>query len=125
MTRLFIWLTSAIFVGFGIWGLFDPVAMVAEFGIELQDPNGKTFIRASYGGFLIGAGILFGWCAAAPDRLRFGLVAVITLTLPILISRLIGLAIDGWQSAYHLTYIGIELVGVVVGSALLLKAARE
>lgn len=125
MTRYFLWATALVFVGFGGWGLFDPDAMVAKFGIVLNDPNGRTLIRASYGGFLIGAGILFGWCASALERFRFGLVAIIALTLPILISRLLGLAIDGGNSAYHVGYILIELTGVAVATLLLRVGAKS
>jgi hypothetical protein len=120
--RYFLWSTAAVFLGFGFWGLFDPVAMVAKFGIELNDPSGRTLVRASYGGFLIGAGFLFGWCATSHARFHFGLIAVIALTLPILISRLIGIAVDGGASVYHIAYAIIELLGVVIAT-LLLKVA--
>ena len=119
MTRFFLWATALVFAGFGLWGLMDPDAMVIKFGIILNDPNGRTFVRASYGGFLIGAGTLFGWCALANQRYRFGLVAVIALTLPILVSRLIGIAVDRGTSAYHLSYVSIELVGVAIAALLL------
>lgn len=125
MTRLFLWVTALVFFGFGLWGLFDPDAMVAKFGIVLSDPNGRILIRASYGGFLIGAGILFGWCASAFERFRFGLVAINALTVPILISRLLGLAIDGGNSAYHFAYILIELIGVAVATSLLWVRAKN
>lgn len=92
--------------------------MVSNFGVMLGGPDGQTMIRASYGGFLIGEGALFAWCAASPQRLRFGLIAVILLTLPILLSRLLGIALDGATSPYHWTYLAIETVGV--GMALIL-----
>jgi hypothetical protein len=125
MARYFLWMTAIVFVGFGFWGLLDPVSMVAKFGIDLSDPNGKTLIRASYGGFLIGAGVLFGWCAAAPSRLQFGLVAVIALTLPILASRLIGLVLDGGTSPYHYAYVLIELLGVSAAAIFLRSAFKS
>lgn len=98
--------------------------MVREFGISLNSADGITLIRASYGGFLIGEGALFAWCALSRDRERFGLVAVILLTLPILLSRLLGMAIDESSSPYHQAYIGIELIGVVV-ALLLLRQKKE
>jgi nitrate reductase gamma subunit len=114
LARAFLWSVAAVFIGFGLWGLLEPRAMVAEFGVSLGGPDGATMIRASYGGFLIGEGLLFAWCALAPARIRFGLVAVALLTAPILLSRLLGMAVDGSSSPYHLAYGGIELIGVSV-----------
>lgn len=118
MTKIFLWATAFVFIAFGLWGLISPAEMVKSFGISLGGPDGQTMIRASYGGFLIGEGALLAWCALSPERLRFGLVAVVLLTLPILLSRLIGMAVDGASSPYHRAYVGIELIGV--GMALLL-----
>jgi nitrate reductase gamma subunit len=112
MARGFLWAVAAVFIAFGLWGLLSPEAMVKEFGVSLGGADGTTMIRASYGGFLIGEGLLFAWCAFAQDRLRFGLVAVALLTTPILLSRLLGIAIDGASSTYHQAYVVIELIGV-------------
>ena len=71
MIRFFLWATAVVFIAFGLWGLFSPAAMVESFGITLDSADGKTMIRASYGGFLIGEGLLFAWCALSSDRLRF------------------------------------------------------
>lgn len=120
IARWFLFATAAVFVGFGIWGLVSPVAMVTEFGIELENPDAKTMIRASYGGFLIGEGALFGWCAMAAKRWRFGLTAIVLLTTPILLSRLFGMAFDGSASIYHRAYVVIELIGIL-GATLLLR----
>jgi low temperature requirement protein LtrA len=98
--------------------------MVANFGISLGGGDGATMIRASYGGFLIGEGLLFAWCAASPARARFGLVAVVLLTLPILLSRLLGMALDGAGSPYHRAYVAIELVGVCLALFMLHRNER-
>ncbi len=119
MTRLFLWVTAVVFLSFGLWGLISPVAMVKAFGISLGGADGQTMIRASYGGFLIGEGVLFAWCAQSPARMWFGLVAVIILTLPILLSRVIGMIVDGSTSPYHQAYLGIELLGISVAALLL------
>jgi Domain of unknown function (DUF4345) len=122
VTRAFLWATACVFFGFGLWGLVSPFAMVAIFGIDPGGPNGLTMIRASYGGFLIGEGLLFGWCAMAEARHRFGLLAVVLLTLPILVARIIGIAIDGATSPLHFSYVGIELLGIVLALILLRRA---
>jgi Domain of unknown function (DUF4345) len=121
MTRIFLSLTALVFMAFGLWGLIDPESMVSAFGVALGGADGQTMIRASYGGFLIGEGALFAWCAMAEERRRFGLVAVVILALPILLSRVLGMALDGAGSPYHRAYVAIELVGVGVALLLLRK----
>ena len=125
MERAFLWATAAVFVAFGLWGLLSPAAMVESFGVSLDTPDGKTMIRASYGGFLIGEGLLFAWCALLPERVRFGLTAVALMTTPILLSRLLGMALDGATSRYHLAYVAIELIGVALALMFLRKAPTE
>jgi hypothetical protein len=122
MAREFLWATAVVFIAFGLWGLLSPAAMVRNFGITLTSPDAATMIRASYGGFLIGEGLLFAWCALVPERIRFGLMAVVLTTTPILLSRLLGMAIDGAMSPYHKVYVAIELVGVAVALVFLSKA---
>ena len=124
MARLFLWATATVFIAFGLWGLSSPNAMVTSFGISLGGADGRTMIRASYGGFLIGEGLLFAWCAMSHERVQFGLISVILLTLPILLSRLFGMAVDGSSSPYHRAYVGIELVGVVLALLLLRKVPK-
>lgn len=81
-------------------------------------------IRASYGGFLIGEGALFVWCAVSAERERFGLFAVVLLTLPILLSRLLGIMLDGASSPYHKVYVVIEMIGVCVALFLLRRGKQ-
>jgi nitrate reductase gamma subunit len=122
MERFFLWAAATVFVGFGVWGLLSPSAMTANFGLKLESADAKTMIRASYGGFLIGEGLLFAWCAMVPQRTRTGLVAVAILTAPILISRIAGMMLDGATSPYHKAYVAIELLGVGLALLFLRKA---
>lgn len=124
MGRWFLVLTAIVFVGFGLWGLLSPLAMVENFGVTLGGAEGMTMIRASYGGFLIGEGALFGWCALSKDRLFFGLVSVAILTTPIFLSRITGLVVDGATSPYHKAYLAIELAGIILALLFLRKVVR-
>lgn len=117
--RIFLWLTAGVFAGFGLWGLLSPEAMVAKFGITIASADGKTLIRAIYGGFLIGEAALFGFCAASISRVRFGLQAVMLVTTPIFCARLIGMTIDGAFGGLHVSYLAIELAGIVIAALLL------
>ena len=111
--RTFLWATAVFFGVFGVWGLISPAEMVSRFGIALPTGDGLTFVRASYGGFLIGEASVVGFCALAASRTRLGLQLVILLTVPILASRLIGMALDGSRSATHLSYVGFEVIGFI------------
>ena len=124
MARWFLFATSIVFVGFGLWGLISPAATVSNFGIALDGPDATTMVRASYGGFLIGEGMLFAWCAVSLERIRIGLFAVVLLTAPILLSRLIGMVVDGSTSNYHRTYVGIELLGIGLATWFLMRGVK-
>ena len=123
--RVFLFATAAVFVGFGVWGLFSPAQMVSSFGMDPGGADGRTMIRASYGGFLIGEGLLFAWCAMSAQRVRLGLAAVAILTAPILLSRLFGMAVDGATSIYHVIYALIELIGVALAVLLIRLDAKR
>lgn len=112
--RVFLALTAAVFALFGMWGLIDPEAMVKSFGINLTTGEARTLIRASYGGFLIGSAALFAVAAARRDWQKFGTMAVILLTLPIFLARVVGVAVDGGNIGLHLFYLLIEAGGIML-----------
>jgi hypothetical protein len=122
-SRVFLASTAAVFLGFGVWGATMPGQMLARFGITLADPAGRTSIRAMYGGFLIGAALIFAYCAMAQERVFLGLRAVLILSLSIFITRLLGMLVDRSMSPYHLTYAALELVGITVSASLLFRRA--
>jgi hypothetical protein len=123
-SRVFLVSTAAVFLGFGVWGATMPDQMLARFGVTLNDPAGKTAVRAMYGGFLIGAALLFGFCAASPGRVSAGLQAVLILSLGIFTTRLLGMLIDRSATPYHLSYAALELLGISVSALLLLRRAN-
>ena len=118
--QLFLWATALVFLAFGLWGLLAPGQMMARFGVALTDRAGKTAIRATYGGFLFGGGVLMAYCAMASGRLRFGLRVVLVLSGATLLARVMGMLVDRSASAYHLTYASREIAGVLISGARLL-----
>jgi Domain of unknown function (DUF4345) len=114
LNRYFLFATALVFALFGAWGLINPDAMVQGFGIDLTTGEGRTLIRASYGGFLLGAAIVFALCSSRSEWLQSGNLAIITLTAPIFLARAIGVAIDGGHIDQHLMYLVIEAVGVAL-----------
>jgi hypothetical protein len=122
--RVFLAATAIVFLAFGLWGAADPAGMLTRFNVEVASGDGRTAIRAMYGGFLLGAGALFLFCAADTRRVTFGLQAVLLITGPILAARLFGMSRDG-ATAYHISYATLEVVGILASAAFLRRGARN
>lgn len=111
--RLFVAATGLVFLAFGLWGLLAPADMLSRFGVATLSAEGKTAIRAMYGGFLVGSGLLWIFCAADGRRTGFGLQAMLFVTGSILAARIVGLVLDHSSGPHHLSYAALELVGVL------------
>jgi Domain of unknown function (DUF4345) len=111
--------TALVFWGFGAWALLTPAPAAAVLGLGFANQDGPTAIRAIYGGYEIGAGVLFAYSAANAQRVLFGLVAILAIIGPILAARLLGLWIDGVHSAAHPQRVAMEIVGLGITAVLL------
>ena len=56
--RIYLGVVGLIFIGSGIFTFFDPHAMGEALGIAPVDISGETEIRATYGGLVVGCGLL-------------------------------------------------------------------
>ena len=56
--RIFFGVFGVIFLASGIFAFFDPYALGDALGIAPVDSSGETEIRATYGGLVVGAGLL-------------------------------------------------------------------
>jgi hypothetical protein len=112
-------LIALVFVAFGFWGLFAPANMVANVGLAFTNGGGAVAIRGMYGGFLIGAGLLFGVSAFEQAMARFGLIALAVIVGSILASRVFGMVAGHIFPAIQLSYALIETVSFVAMTALL------
>jgi hypothetical protein len=121
--RLFLYATAAVFVGFGLWGLVAPAQVLSTFDVAQALGEARTAIRTIYGGSLTGIGLLFAFCAADAGRVRVGLQAVLLISGAILGARLVGFAVDGSASAYHLAYAALELIGIMASAGFLITGA--
>lgn len=114
LTEVNLALTALVFLGFGLWGLLAPHTMIGNLGLSFADASGATSIRAMYGGFLIGAGLLFGFAAVIPTAHSVGLGAIAIIVGAILASRVVGLIVDGALSRTQLTYAAIEVASLAL-----------
>ena len=85
--RIDLGLTAIVFVAFGFWGLLAPANMISNVGLAFTNGGGAVAIRGMYGGFLLGAGLLFGISALKPDMAHFGLIA-----LAVIVGSILGVA---------------------------------
>ena len=58
LTRVFLVVIGVIFLVSGIFTFFDPHAMGEALGIAPLNASGETEIRATYGGLVVGSGLL-------------------------------------------------------------------
>ena len=124
MIRVFLIVTSLVFLSFGLWGLFDPVGLVAQFDISVRSGDGTAFIRTIYGGFLLGVAALLGWSSLAVDRLRYGLMALTLFLVPVMAARTFGIIVDNGGSMRHWSYLALEAVGLGLALFFLARERR-
>ena len=58
LERGYLGLMGSIFLVSGVFSFFDPHAMGAALGIAPIDSSGETEIRATYGGLVVGSGLM-------------------------------------------------------------------
>ena len=58
VTRVFLAVIGVIFLASGIFTFFDPQTMGEALGIAPLNASGETEIRATYGGLVVGSGLL-------------------------------------------------------------------
>ncbi|MDE0153460.1 MAG: DUF4345 family protein [Gammaproteobacteria bacterium] len=58
LTHIFLVIIGIIFLASGIFTFVDPHTMGEALGIAPMNPSGETEIRATYGGLVVGSGLL-------------------------------------------------------------------
>lgn len=59
--RVYLAIAGTVFLASGVFAFFDPHAMGGALGIAPVDGSGVTEIRATYGGLVVGSGLLAAW----------------------------------------------------------------
>jgi hypothetical protein len=122
--RAYLLFFAAMGLFFGLWYLIAPTGLTDPTGFGPLGPNALTDVRATYGGFQIGAGLFLLWAVADPARVRTALVLQ-TLTIGAIAScRLVGIAVDGSPNAFLLSALASEIVLTAVGLFALSRTPR-
>src|SRR3954464_6845799 len=73
--KLAIGITAAAFLGYGTLSMFKP-DVLRKVGVRATDANGRTELRAMYGGMELGFGVFFAIAVRRPDWRRPALTAI-------------------------------------------------
>jgi hypothetical protein len=122
MDLVLTYLVALFFLGMGLVALADPERVVAYFGIATLTVDGRSEVRAVYGGFGIAVAALLVF-ALQSDRLGAGILAAVGLSLAgMAAGRLVSRLADGGAGFYPRLFLGLELV---MAAALLWVAGRQ
>jgi uncharacterized protein YneF (UPF0154 family) len=110
---ILLWITAALFVGFGVGFVVAP-RKLAKFitGGSPSTPSAIIDMRATYGGVALGLGLFLGLCATRPLWVRPGLIASLLVVASIGAARVVGLVVDGHPNAFMLLLLATEVVFV-------------
>lgn len=111
--RIFLILMALMSLGLGTVYLVAPLAMTTTMGFGQLRPSALTDVRATYGGFQIGTGLLMAFCLR-PDRLKVGMLLALLLSAAIAVSRAIGLTLDGEVIRPHLGALVFEILVALI-----------
>ena len=106
MDRTFVWIVSAIIGLFGVFYLVSPATLTVSAGIS-SDASGLTDVRATYGGFQIGIAMFLAWCTRA--HVSLALLLTTFVIGAVLLSRVVGLLMDGSLTSFHLGALTFEV----------------
>jgi hypothetical protein len=107
------------FLAMGVQGVFTPDQFFGQLGLELRATDGRSELRTAYGGMFGGAALLFLRAAYDARFHDFALWLAAMIFGLFLIVRAYSMALDGMPTTITWVFIGVELLGLVVVSAVL------
>lgn len=122
-SRLVLAIAALGLLGFGVWMLIAPQAVLAMIGISLQGPAALTEIRAFYGGLEIGLGLALCFGLLVPGWQRPGLALAALCYGTVALSRGLGMLVDGSGGGFLFGALAFEAT-VCFASLLALQADR-
>lgn len=117
--RVVLLLAVVMFAGFGCWLVLDPDRLDVWLGIRAERLEGRTELRAFYGGLEIGLAAFLLLSAFRPAWQAPALALVLAIHVAIAAARCYGFWVDGSVSGKLLSFLGVEL-GFAVTSLLAL-----
>ena len=127
MQRIYLAVVGGIFAASGLWACIDPLATAEFLGITAVDLSGETEIRATYGGLVLGIGLLM-LCGVRWRRLALaGLACVVFGVGALVATRLVVEVFFGgpgiaWNQGIIIAF---ELIVVLAALLLFRQALAE
>jgi hypothetical protein len=118
-TKIFLALMGLAFCKVGIEALVNPVSVLANVGIVLDNVSALSSMRAVYGGMHLIFGIFCFY--GIFNYTRMALTLVVLYTAGFVIGRLSGIAVDGEPNEFVWTWLITEGVSFVIATFLLIK----
>jgi hypothetical protein len=81
---------------------------MAAIGIGIKDDTGRVDIRATYGGMVFGAALLFAWAALEVERYEAGLYAMIFIYGGLGLARLLAIVLGARPKRILWIFLGVE-----------------
>jgi len=103
---------QVFFLGMGLVALAKPEFVVGLFGTKTLNEDGRSEVRAVYGGFGCGVAILLKWAESNPIEARGIHLAIAVAMMSMAAGRLISFAIDRktleiWPMLFFLVELGL------------------
>ncbi len=112
--RIVLAINAAIFTGFGLWALADPVGLVALVDVAAPTPTARADVRATYAGFVLGFTLFLWLCVRKPEWCAAGNAACALALTGFALARVLSAALDGPVNPMLLALAGGEAVGAIM-----------
>ena len=76
-----VWIVAVGFAAMGVYALAAPAAILEPFGVTVGTPEGRTEVRAVYGGFGLAVAALLGVAAVDGGDAREGILVAVAVAL--------------------------------------------
>lgn len=120
LPAVLVWATALINIAIGVFFLVAPDRAAATVGLTLTDPVARVDVRATYGGMVLGIGVLFAVLAQHAEWVRPGLWGVALVCGGLASGRILGILAGGGTVPMMWGFLALELTVTAMAGWLLL-----
>ncbi len=117
-TRIYLGLSAAIWLPYGLFCFFRPDLLGEMTGLAIASTTAETEVRAMYGGLQAAVGALALAGIIRADLTKSALLALAYLTGGLVVARMAGAAVATDDSSYTLGAIGFEFASSLCATVL-------
>ena len=122
--RIFLGITAAAFIGYGLVCLARPEVVANATGMNLATSTASVEVRAMYGGLQTAVGILAALAVMRAEWRTPILLCIGLLFFGLASGRLLGIVVDSDASAYNFGALAFETASAGIALALVARASR-